>query len=111
MSVFYISKMTGFEPEKAGDSENTAELAIFGTYGLYPTEKYLNKINKTVTVWIDESVEYPEMHICQGKAAKLTQRMLLDNCCYNRPFDDQTQERQDEHDIELDEVEKLQRNK
>ena len=111
MSVFYISKTTGFEPEKAGDSGNTAKLAVFVTYGLYPTEKYLNKIKKTVTVWIDESIEYPEMHICQGKAAKLTQRMLLDNCCYNRPFDDQIQERQDEHDIKLAEVEKLLRNK
>lgn len=55
------------------------KLSIFGTCGLYPTEKYLNQIEKTVVAWLDDSVEYLGMYMCQGKTTEVQKKVFLGN--------------------------------
>lgn len=46
-----------------------AEIVVFATCGLPPTEKYKEEIKKGLRAWINESCEFSELFVCQGKTS------------------------------------------
>jgi len=47
----------------------SGKIALFATCGLYPNEKYREKIEDTVSVWLPDNTEYLGMFMCQGRTS------------------------------------------
>ncbi len=48
------------------ESIGIGKLALFVTCGYIPTDKYKEKLEKNLEVWLPEEAEYLDMFLCQG---------------------------------------------
>ena len=53
-----------------------AKLALFVTCGYTPTEKYKEKLEKNLEVWLPENAEYLDMFLCQGNV-EMDRRQIM----------------------------------
>lgn len=53
-----------------------AKLALFSTCGYMPTDKYKEKLEKNLEVWLPEDAEYIDMFLCQGNV-ELDRRKIM----------------------------------
>ena len=49
------------------DKIENGGVALFATCGMYPSEKYIEKIEIAMSVWLSDSVEYLGIYVCQGR--------------------------------------------
>lgn len=79
-----------------------SKLALFVTCGLNPTEKYISKLEDSITVWLDDSVEYHGMLACQCKTSNQQKEKFCQiNANYLEQFKEMFQ-RTDSHPDETD---------
>ncbi len=45
----------------------TGKIALFATCGLQPAEKYKDRLEESLSVWLPDNAEYLGMFICQGR--------------------------------------------
>ena len=49
------------------DKIENGGVALFATCGMYTSEKYIEKIEIAMSVWLSDSVEYLGIYVCQGR--------------------------------------------
>lgn len=55
----------------------TAKLALFVTCGYTPTDKYKEKLEKNLEVWLPEEAEYLGMFLCQGNVEADRRKIMI----------------------------------
>lgn len=55
-----------------------AKLALFVTCGYTPTDKYKEKLEKNLEVWLPEEAEYLGMFLCQGNVEADRRKIMID---------------------------------
>lgn len=45
----------------------SGKVVLFATCGMQPTEKYKEKLEDALSIWLSDDVEYLGMYLCQGK--------------------------------------------
>jgi flavodoxin len=48
----------------------TGKIVLFATCGMRPTEKYQQKLEDSLMIWLSDDVEYLGMFLCQGKTTE-----------------------------------------
>jgi flavodoxin len=46
------------------------KIAFFATSGMKPTEKYKEKLEEALNIWLPDNVEYLGMFLCQGRTTE-----------------------------------------
>jgi flavodoxin len=46
------------------------KIALFATCGMKPTEKYKQKLEDSLSIWVSDDAEYLGMFLCQGKTTQ-----------------------------------------
>lgn len=60
-----------------------SKIALFVTCGLNPVEKYKNKLEDSLLVWMNDSNQYLGMHLCQCKTEnKQKEKFYINNINY-----------------------------
>jgi flavodoxin len=47
------------------------KITLFATCGMKPTEKYKEKLEDALSIWLPDDVEYLGMFLCQGKTTEV----------------------------------------
>lgn len=61
------------------DKIESGGVALFATCGMYPSEKYIEKIEIAMSVWLSDSVEYLGIYVCQGKITPAQRNAFLED--------------------------------
>lgn len=61
------------------DKIESGGVALFATCGMYPSEKYIEKIEIAMSVWLSDSVEYLGIYVCQGKITPEQRNVFLED--------------------------------
>jgi DNA-directed RNA polymerase subunit F len=48
----------------------SGKVVLFATCGLKPTEKYKEKLEDALSIWLSDDVEYLGLFLCQGKTTE-----------------------------------------
>jgi flavodoxin len=54
------------------------KIAIFATCGMKPTEKYKEKLEDALSIWLPDEGEYVGMFLCQGKTTERQKRVFYE---------------------------------
>ncbi|MDD6646687.1 MAG: flavodoxin family protein [Firmicutes bacterium] len=60
------------------DKIERGSVAVFATCGMYPAEKYIEKIEAAVSVWLSDSVEYLGIFVCQGRVTEEKKKEFME---------------------------------
>ncbi|MDO4486660.1 MAG: flavodoxin family protein [Bacillota bacterium] len=61
------------------DKIETGGVALFATCGMYPSEKYIEKIETAMSVWLSDGVEYLGIYVCQGKISDEQRKTFIED--------------------------------
>jgi flavodoxin len=57
----------------------SGKLALFATCGLKPTEKYKQKLEAALSIWLPDDAEYLGMFLCQGRTTEREKEYFCDS--------------------------------
>jgi flavodoxin len=57
----------------------TGKLVLFATCGLTPTDAYRQKLEKALSLWLPDEVDYLGMFLCQGKTKEAQKEYWYNN--------------------------------
>jgi flavodoxin len=57
----------------------TGKVVLFGTCGMKPTEKYKQKLEESLGIWLSDDVEYLGLFLCQGRTTEAQKNYFCDS--------------------------------
>jgi flavodoxin len=93
-------KNCGMKIVDALEQIETGKVALFATCGLKPTEKYKQKLEDSLSIWLSDDAEYLGLYLCQGKTTEAQKKAFYDS---NPEYRDKLREMLEEGNTHPDE--------